>query len=85
MAIFPYSDICVKAKLNPRACPPGRLCGGTGLVFSSLPTENVASNYVKVVQRVPVRIDFDRTPGQEFNVKGMLKPVLSVEPKVKVR
>lgn len=60
------------------------LGGGTGSVFSSLP-ENAAGNYVKVVQVVPVRIDFDRPPGQEFNVEGLLKPGLSVEPKVKVR
>jgi membrane fusion protein (multidrug efflux system) len=60
------------------------LGGGTGSVFSLLPP-NVAGNYVKVVQRVPVRIDFDRPLGQEFNVGGLLKPGLSVEPKVKVR
>ena len=60
------------------------LGGGTGSVFSDLP-ENAAGNYVKVVQRLPVRIDFDRPLGQEFNVEGLLKPGLSVEPKVKVR
>jgi membrane fusion protein, multidrug efflux system len=60
------------------------LGGGTGSVFSLWP-ENATGNYVKVVQRVPVRIDFDRPPGQEFNVEGLLKPGLSVEPKVKVR
>jgi len=60
------------------------LGGVTGSVFSLLP-ENAGGNYVKVVQRVPVRIDFDRPPGQEFNVGGLLKPGLSVEPKVKVR
>ena len=60
------------------------LGGGTGSVFSFLPG-NGTDNYVKVVQRVPVRIDFDHPPGQEFNVEGLLKPGLSVEPKVKVR
>ena len=60
------------------------LGAGTGSLFSLLP-ENAASDYVKVVQRVPVRIDFDRPSGQEFNVEGLLKPGLSVEPKVKVR
>jgi multidrug resistance efflux pump len=59
--------------------------GGTGSVFSLFPPENATGNYVKVVQRVPVRIDFDRPPAQEFNVEGLLKPGLSVEPKVKVR
>jgi membrane fusion protein (multidrug efflux system) len=59
--------------------------GGTGSVFSLLPPENATGNYVKVVQRVPVRIDFDRTPGPDFNAEGMLKPGLSVLPDVRVR
>ena len=59
--------------------------GGTGSIFSVLPPENATGNYVKVVQRVPVRIDFDRTPGQNFNSEGLLKPGLSVEPVVRVR
>ena len=50
-----------------------------------LPPENATGNYVKVVQRVPVRIDFDRPAGQEFNAEGLLKPGLSVEPEVRVR
>jgi membrane fusion protein (multidrug efflux system) len=61
------------------------LGGGTGSVFSLLPPENATGNYVKVVQRVPVRIDFERVPGQAFNTEGLLKPGLSVEPDVKVR
>jgi membrane fusion protein, multidrug efflux system len=59
--------------------------GGTGSVFSLLPPENATGNYVKVVQRVPVRIDFDRTAGQDFNAEAMLKPGLSVVPDVRVR
>jgi membrane fusion protein, multidrug efflux system len=65
------------------------LGGGTGSVFSLLPPENATGNYVKVVQRVPVRIDFDRTsdrtPGPDFNAEGLLKPGLSVECGVRVR
>jgi membrane fusion protein (multidrug efflux system) len=69
------------------------LGAGAGSVFSLLPPENATGNYVKVVQRVPVRIDFDRTsdrtfdrnPGPDFNAEGLLKPGLSVEPEVKVR
>jgi membrane fusion protein (multidrug efflux system) len=59
--------------------------GGTGSIFSLLPPENATGNYVKVVQRVPVRIDFDRSTGQQFNAEGLLKPGLSVEPDVRVR
>ncbi|MGH9487119.1 MAG: HlyD family secretion protein [Terriglobales bacterium] len=47
---------------------------GTGSVFSLLPPENATGNYVKVVQRVPVKITFD--PGQ---VLSRLRPGLSVE------
>lgn len=61
------------------------LGGGTGSVFSLLPPENATGNYVKVVQRVPVRIDFDRPAGESFNADALLKPGLSVEPKVRVR
>jgi membrane fusion protein (multidrug efflux system) len=61
------------------------LGGGTGSVFSPLPPENATGNYVKVVQRVPVRIDFDRVPGETFNAQALLKPGLSVEPDGRVR
>ena len=59
--------------------------GGTGSVFSLLPPENATGNYVKVVQRLPVRIDFDRVLGQTFNAEGLLKPGLSAQPDVRVR
>ena len=61
------------------------LGGGTGSVFSLLPPENATGNYVKVVQRVPVRMDFDRAQTQQVNAEGLLKPGLSVEPEVRVR
>src|ERR1700723_3001255 len=61
------------------------LGAGAGSVFSLLPPENATGNYVKVVQRVPVRLDFDRSAGSDFNAEGLLKPGLSVEPEVRVR
>ena len=57
------------------------LAGGTGAVFSLLPPENATGNYVKVVQRLPVRIRFDK--GQDPD--HLLRPGMSVEPKVKVK
>ena len=36
--------------------------GGTGARFSLLPPDNASGNFVKVVQRVPVRIRFDDLP-----------------------
>jgi multidrug resistance efflux pump len=61
------------------------LGGDTVSVLRLLSPEKATGNYAKVVQRVPVRIDFDRSEGQKFNTEGLLKPGLSVEPKVRVR
>jgi membrane fusion protein, multidrug efflux system len=61
------------------------LGGGTVSVLRLLPPEHAAGKYLKVVHRVPVRIDFDRPAGQEFNAEGALKPGLSVESNVRVR
>jgi membrane fusion protein, multidrug efflux system len=57
------------------------IAGATGAQYSLLPPENATGNYVKVVQRVPVKIVFD--PGQDPN--HLLRVGLSVEPKVKVQ
>jgi len=57
------------------------LAGATGARFSLLPPENATGNYVKVVQRVPVKIVFE--PGQ--NKEHRLRPGLSVEPSVYTR
>ena len=57
--------------------------GATGSVLSLFPPENATGNYVKVVQRVPVRIDL--TDPSHQNADHLLRPGLSVEPKVKVK
>ncbi|HEX2971932.1 MAG TPA: HlyD family secretion protein [Tepidisphaeraceae bacterium] len=54
---------------------------GTGARFSLLPPENATGNYVKVVQRVPVKIVFDQEP----DAAHLLAPGMSVIPKVRVR
>lgn len=56
--------------------------GATGSVLSLFPPENATGNYVKVVQRVPVRIDFTN-PNQIAD--HLLRPGMSVEPKVRVK
>jgi len=53
---------------------------GTGVVFSLLPPENATGNWIKVVQRVPVKIKFDKIPEDK-----KLRLGLSCEVKVKVR
>jgi membrane fusion protein (multidrug efflux system) len=55
--------------------------GATGSRYSVLPPENASGNYVKVVQRLPVRLRLE--PGQPG--LDRLRPGMSVEPKVKVR
>jgi membrane fusion protein (multidrug efflux system) len=54
---------------------------GSGAVFSLLPPENATGNYVKVVQRVPVKIVFDDPPDPRY----ALGPGMSVEPEVKIK
>src|ERR1700730_3227706 len=54
---------------------------GSGAAFSLLPPENASGNYVKVVQRVPVKIRFDSVP----DVGLPLGPGESVVPTVKVQ
>ena len=54
------------------------LPAATGSRFSLLPAENATGNYVKVVQRLPVRLRFK--PGQDRD--HLLRPGMSVEPKI---
>ncbi|WP_428483709.1 HlyD family secretion protein [Rhodopila sp.] len=54
---------------------------GTGSAFSVLPAENATGNYVKIVQRVPVKIVFDDDRLKDFS----LAPGMSVVPSVRVQ
>ena len=70
------------------ACPDRELVGridsfqpGSGSVFSALPPENATGNFVKVVQRVPVKI----TLRDDDIARCHLAPGMSVVPSVKVR
>jgi len=55
--------------------------GASGARFSLLPPENATGNYVKVVQRIPVKIVLD--PGEDND--QLLRPGMSVDPKVWIR
>ena len=55
--------------------------GATGARFSLLPPENATGNYVKVVQRIPVRIRFDK----DQDPNHQLRPGMSVEPTVFIK
>jgi membrane fusion protein (multidrug efflux system) len=60
------------------------LGAATGAKYSLLPPENATGNYVKVVQRIPVRIEFDGSDKPDFNHDGLLRPGMSVTPDVNV-
>jgi membrane fusion protein (multidrug efflux system) len=55
--------------------------GATGAIYSLLPPENATGNYVKVVQRLPVRIRLNRDQAG----LDLLRPGMSVEPSIRVR
>ena len=76
------------AKIEVDAYPSRSLRGhvdsiqaGSGARFSLLPPENATGNFVKVVQRVPVKIVLDEQP----NVQQVLGPGMSAVPDVKVK
>ena len=55
--------------------------GASGSITSLLPPENATGNYVKVVQRIPVKITFDAGETREH----VLRPGMSAEPKVYIK
>ncbi len=79
----PGQKVTVKVDACPKADVEGHVDSiqrGAGQAFGILPAENATGNYVKVVQRVPVKIVLDRLPSE-----CPLGPGMSVEPKVRVR
>ncbi|HZY79476.1 MAG TPA: HlyD family secretion protein [Cyclobacteriaceae bacterium] len=72
------NDVLVKVDAFPHINFKGKvesLGGATGAKFSLIPPDNASGNFVKVVQRVSVRIALESTP----DVKNLLKPGLSVQ------
>ena len=80
----PGQEVKIKIDAYPQKVFKGHvdsIQAGTGAAFSLLPPENATGNYVKVVQRVPVKIVFDGDP----NETKMLSPGMSVRPEVKIK
>ena len=76
-----HADISVDANGKSYKGHVDSIAGASGARFSLLPPENATGNYVKVVQRIPVKIDFE--PGE---TKGHeLRPGMSVVPKVWIK
>jgi len=57
------------------------IASATGAKFSLLPPENATGNYVKVVQRIPVKVVFDESE----DVQRQLRPGMSVLVKIRVK
>jgi membrane fusion protein, multidrug efflux system len=82
----PGEPVTIDVDAYPDASFSGRVASiqhGTGARFSVLPPENATGNYVKVVQRVPVKILFDGDQLRRFD--RVLAPGMSVVPTVEVR
>jgi membrane fusion protein (multidrug efflux system) len=71
-------DIAVDANGKTYKGRVDSIAGASGARFSLLPPENATGNYVKVVQRIPVKIVFDKGELKEHE----LRPGMSVVPKV---
>ena len=79
----PGQSVSIHIDACPQADARGHVVSiqrGAGEAFALLPPENATGNYIKVVQRVPVRIALDTVPAG-----CVLGPGMSVEPTVKVR
>jgi membrane fusion protein (multidrug efflux system) len=80
----PGQQVKIKVDAYPQRTFKGHIDSiqaGTGAVFSLLPPENATGNFIKIVQRVPVKIVFDEDP----NEMKMLSPGMSVMPVVKIK
>ncbi len=76
-------EVAVRIDAYPDRTFKGKVAGlspGTGATFSVLPAENATGNWVKVVQRLPVRIEFDR--GESRDAAVALHAGLSAEVRV---
>ena len=74
VAVDTYPGTVFKARVD-------SIQAGSGAVFSLLPPENATGNFVKVVQRVPVKLVFE--PGE--NARHLLVPGMSVIPTINLR
>ncbi|HEY0183102.1 MAG TPA: HlyD family secretion protein [Rhodopila sp.] len=80
----PGQDVDVTVDAVPTLTFRGRVDSfqaGTGAAFSTLPAENATGNYVKIVQRLPVKIVFEDSRAKDLP----LAPGMSVTPRVRVR
>lgn len=81
--VKPGQKVSIKVDMYPGRTFAGRvdsIMAGTGSVFSLFPPENATGNYVKVVQRIPLKIRLDK----EADPEHVLRVGMSVRPTISV-
>jgi membrane fusion protein (multidrug efflux system) len=80
--VQPGQPAVIKADIYPGHTYSGKVSGirpGTGAAFSVLPPQNATGNWIKVVQRVPVTIEFDRPLPQDYPLMVGLSLTVTVD------
>jgi len=82
--VKPGQKVKIKVDMNPGRVFQGRvdsLMAGTGSAFSLFPPENATGNYVKVVQRIPVKIVLEQgeDPGHMLRIGMSVVPTILAE------
>ncbi|MBA4373079.1 MAG: HlyD family secretion protein [Thermodesulfovibrio sp.] len=79
--VKPGQSVDIRVDMYPGVVAKGKvesIMAGTGSAFSLFPAENATGNFVKVVQRIPVRIVIDKDASR----KEVLRVGMSVEPTI---
>jgi len=82
--VRPGQKVKIKADTYPKKTFTGKvdsIMAGTGAVFSLFPPENATGNYVKVVQRIPIKIVLDK----DTDPRHVLRIGMSVVPTILVK
>jgi membrane fusion protein (multidrug efflux system) len=84
--VKPGQPATIKADIYPDFTYSGKVSGirpGTGAAFSVLPPQNATGNWIKVVQRVPVTIEFDRPLPADYPLKVGMSLTVTVDTRKK--
>ena len=80
--VRPGQPASVEADIYPGYVYPGRVSGigaGTGAAFSLLPPQNATGNWIKIVQRIPVKIELDQPLPAEYPLRVGLSLQVTID------
>jgi membrane fusion protein, multidrug efflux system len=80
--VRPGQSVSVQADIYPGHVYHGRVSGigaGTGAVFSLLPPQNATGNWIKIVQRIPVKIELDQPLPAEYPLRVGLSLQVTID------